>query len=98
MTTPLPAGTGARLYAGLVAADDAITALWAEYHEWDDQGRTGPFPRDFWDRLHQAQAERQEIADRVWAYFEGPECTVLEAVAWRLWDIGKQHTRAQGQP
>jgi len=101
MTTPLPAGRGAELVAELLAADDALGAV---QREWATLPRTAggwilQEIRDaYYERLHQAQDGRQEIADRVWAYFEGAECTALEAAAWRLWDVGSRHARARGQP
>jgi hypothetical protein len=88
-----PAGIGARLYAAVAAADDRIDALWAEWATLPRLAGGGIDPairQDFWDRLHQAQAERAEAASRCWGYFEGPECTALERAAWQLWDIHKR--------
>lgn len=78
---------GVQLLTALRAADDRIKAVWAE---WDTLPRTeGGWIlqeiRDaFQDRLHQAHADREAIASKTWAYFDGPGATAEEHAAWTL--------------
>jgi len=90
-------GTGVRLLAALRAADDRIEAIQAE---WDTLphlpgGGIAQDIRDAWRaRRHQAEAEREAVARRVWGYFEGNnarghytgpgQATALEIAAWTI--------------
>lgn len=68
--------TGWQLINALHDADDRIKAVQAE---WDTLPRAPGatwIPQDVrdahYDRLHQAQDDRQAVASQTWGYFEGP--------------------------
>jgi hypothetical protein len=92
-------GRGQELLDELAAADAAIEACWADWDRmlYAPASRSAGIPepaRDAWyARLTQVQAARQAVADRTWAYFEGPEATALERAAWTLMSPRWQHAR-----
>jgi hypothetical protein len=90
-------GRGEELLAELAAADAVIAGLW---DEWDTRlcvaGGSPQAARNAWyDRLTEAQADRQAVAARTWAYFED-DATVAEKVAWVLMDPRWGHSHGSG--
>jgi hypothetical protein len=90
-----PRGRGEKLLDELAAASDRAEAIRVRHEippRIDGFGNAHiigtPLPaavRDaWWAELCEADDERQAIADRVQAYFEGPDSSVEEKAMWLL--------------